>query len=410
MQAFDYLIIGGGVAGVTAAEEIRDRDADASVAIVSAEAEPLYSRVLLPHYVKGAVRREQVFLRKPEDYDARGICRFAGVRTVALDAGRHAVLLDSGDTVGFRRMIIACGGVPRPLGIPGEILDGVSRFQTLAGADRMIALLTDATAAVVLGASFIALEYLEILARRAISTTLLFRGQHFFSGHIDAAGGEFMQKKFERRGVRVMPHAAARALEGKERIAAVLTNGNERIAADFLGAGIGVSKHQEWLRKGGIAVGETGVRTNEFLETSVPGVFAAGDVAEIADVATGRPRSHGNWGQAVFSAKIAAQNAIAKTAPVRCDAPSSYSIQSVGMSITFLGNTRLGGAVRAVSRADPAGAWYECFAVEQQRVVGAALVNRGDDRAPALRLIQEGIVIRDSGVLSDPALDLGAMA
>lgn len=409
MQTFDYLIIGGGVAGVTAAEEIRGRDAGASVAIVSGEAEPLYSRVLLPHYVKGAVRREQVFLRKPGDYDARGIHRFAGAHAVALDVGRREAVLDSGETIGFQRMIVACGGTPRPLGIPGEALEGVSRFQTLADADRMIALLKNVTAAVVLGASFIALEYLEVLGRRRIPTTLLFRGPHFFSGHMDAAGGAFLQRHFERHGIRVRPHTGVLALEGEGRVAAVVTDAGGRIAADFFGAGIGVSKRQEWLRKGGVVVGETGVRTNEFLETSVPGVFAAGDAAEIADVATGRPRSHGNWGQAVFSAKIAAQNAVLGSAPARCDAPSSYSIQNLGVSIVFLGDTRLGGTVQAISRADPEDTWYECFAVEGRRVVGAALLNRGSDRASALRLIREGIHLRDPGTLADPALDLGAV-
>ena len=410
MQAFDYLIIGGGVASVTAAEEIRSRDAGASVAIVSGEAEPLYSRVLLPHYVKGRIRREQVFLRKAEDYDARGIRRIAGERAVAIDTARREVFLASGDAIGFRKVIIASGGTPRPLGIPGEGLKGVSRFQTIADADQMLGWLKDAKAAVVLGAGFIALEYLDILAERKIPTTLLFRGPHFFSGRIDAAGGEFLAANFRRHGITIMPNRGVSRLEGKERITAVVTITGERIRADFLGAGIGVSKDQEWLRRDGIAVGESGVRVNEYLEAAVPGVFATGDAAEIADTATGRARSHGNWGHAVFSGKIAAENALGKSALVRCDAVSSYSIRSIGLGVVFLGDTRLGGAAHTVSRLDPNEAWYECFIIEQGRVVGVALINRGSDRASALRLIREGVRLANPGILSNPALDLGAVS
>ena len=95
MERFDYVVIGGGAAGVSAAEEIRKQDANSRVALVSAEAHPLYSRVLLPNYVKGLVRREAVFLRTAERYAAAGIVFFPGAEAVRLDTGARRVHLIS---------------------------------------------------------------------------------------------------------------------------------------------------------------------------------------------------------------------------------------------------------------------------------------------------------------------------
>lgn len=408
MQTYDYLIIGGGVSGVTAAEEIRGHDAGASVAIVSEESEPLYSRVLLPHYAKGRIKREQVFLRKLDDYAPRGIELLRGMRATALDPNARTITLASGEMLGFGKCILASGGIPRPLGIPGEELPGISRFQTLDDTDRMMQLLADATSGVVLGASFIALEYLEILTMRNIPTTLLFRGPYFFSGHIDEKGGEFFAANFRRHHITVFPGTGVREFLGEGRLREVMTTRDERIPANFFGAGIGVSKDQSWLRGAGIPASDAGVRVNECLETGVPGIFAAGDAAEIFDPATGRARSYGNWAQAVLSGSIAGANAVGKER-MRCDIFTSYSIQNLGLIIAFLGDMHLDDRTHAFSRTDPNGGWYECFAVREGRIVGVALVNRGSDRTAASRLIREGASIPNPKVLTDPAFDIASL-
>lgn len=409
MTSYDYLIIGGGVAGVTAAETIREQDPRGSLAVISGESHPLYSRVLLPRFVKGLIRREQVFLRTAEGYRRKGIEFFSGTEAFALDAGARRIRISSGDELEFGKLLIAGGGRPRPLGIRGENFTGVSRFQTLEDAERIREDVSSARQAVVVGGGFIALEYLDILSRAGIPTSLVLTGPHAFSRFVDSSGGEFLHDHFRRHGIEsIVTGDGLAEINGSSVVSAVRTDRGETMACDFLGIGIGLVRTISWLSGSGIASSPRGVITDEFLETGVPGIFAAGDIAEFAETGSGRRVSGGTWTNAVIQGRIAGRNMVAGSGdkePYRTIA--AYSITCLGWPIACIGETGEGPDVDAGSRIGRERDWYERFFFRGERMVGAVLINRPENQRLATMLIRDGVPLGAAKTrFADPAFDI----
>lgn len=392
MERFDYIIVGGGVAGVTAAETIREQEPSVSIAIVSDEPYPLYSRVLLPNYVKGLTAREQVFLRKHEDYAAKQISLLGGLVAERLDAAGRTLHLSGGGLLGFGKLLIATGGRPRPLGIPGEDFAGVSRFQTIEDAERMRERLPGATRAVVVGGGFIALEYLDILSRAGIPTALLLAESWFFSRFVDAAGGAFLHEHFRRNGIDpIVTNDELAEIRGGSSLSGIRTQHGQTIACNFLGIGIGLAPNVSWLAGSGVAFTPRGVAANEFLETAVLGVFAAGDIADIHDAANRQRMVGGTWGNAVLQGRVAGRNlavASGRRKPYR-NIPA-YAIKCLGFFIACIGAAGEAPGVDALSRIGRGREWYERFFFRGDRLVGAVLINRPESQRAASMLIRDG--------------------
>ncbi len=412
MNYYDYLIVGGGVAGVTAAETIREGDAHGSIAVISQEPHPLYSRVLLPHFVKGLIGREQLFLRAAEDYRAKNIRLHLGRDAVDLDAAGRRIRLAGGEEMLFGNLLIATGGRPRPLGIAGEEIAGVSRFQTIEDAERMRERLPRATRAVVVGGGFIALEYLDILSRAGIPTALLVAEPHFFSRFVDAAGGEFLHDHFRRNGVEpIVTNDGLAEIRGGSALSGIRTQQGRTIACDFLGIGIGLAPRVSWLAGSGVAFTPRGVAANEFLETTVPGVFVAGDIADVPDAASRQRTVGGTWGNAVLQGRVAGRNLAAASEgrePYR-NIPA-YAIRCLGFFIACIGRATEAPDVEAVSRIGRGREWYERFFFRGDRLVGAVLINRPEDQRPASVLIGEGVALGAARArFSEEAFDMASV-
>lgn len=408
-QRYDYLIVGGGIAGVTAAEAIRGKDARSSVAIVSTEPHLLYSRVMLPHYVKGQVSREKLFLRQPKDFAANNIEFLAGEPVRRLLSPGNRVLLKSGREVQFGKLLVASGGVPRQLRIPGHELRGVSRFQTLADADEMVALLADTRSAVVIGGGFIVLEYLEILSRRKIPAVLVMRGKHVFPRSLDSLGARLLHENFRVHGIgSILTRDELVALEGSARVRRVRTAEGRIIPCDFIGVGIGLRKSIAWLAKSGVETEVRGVKTNEYLEAARPGVFAAGDVAVYPDVVLERRHTHGNWTSSFLQGEIAGLNMAGERKAFT--AISHYTISNLGFLITFVGEAREKRGVRTITRADLGQRRYERLFLRGDRIIGAVLINRPASKPIVTQLIGRYVPVGDHlAELRDPGFDLAAL-
>ena len=411
MTHFDYLIVGGGVAGTTAAEAIRDRDPVGSIVIVSDEPYPLYSRVMLPHYVKGAVPREKLFLRSLQDYAARKIEFLGGRAAAGLDTSRRLIALDNGEELGFGKLLIASGGRPRPLGISGAELEGVSRFQTIADADAMLRLLPSRRRAVVVGGGFIALEYLEILHHFRVPTALVMRGQRFFNRHLDVEGAELLGENFRRHGIEtILAGDALAAIQARSGLRAIKTESGRTIECDFLGIGIGLERNTGWLAASGLTLTPQGVRSNEFLETDTPGIFAAGDVSEFYDLTSKIYHSRGNWTNSFLAGQVAGRHMARPEEQAPFERVSSYSIKSLDFIISFVGETELRPGLSAITRSNAADDSYQRFFLWGHRLVGAVLINRPQDKAALTTLIQSATPIPDvEGRLNDSSFDISTL-
>ena len=403
---YRYLIIGGGIAGVTAAETIREKDALASIAIISDESEILYSRVLLPSYLKKRIRREQVFLRRPAEFTGLRIDLRMNEQVARIDTKHRDVIFENGLAVGYEKLLLATGGRVIPWDGPGD-QDLIFRLHTLEDADRLDQALDRIRQPVVVGASFITLEFLDIFTMRGIPPALVVRDKHFFSRFVEDQGGQIFHDNFERHGIKtiyndmlaevrpapdtILEYAKESPQIGENQRARIniLTRGLAELPCDAIALGIGIERSRGYLEGSDIEQGEKGIRTNEYLETSVPGIFAAGDVAEFFDVIYGQHRIVGNWTNAVLQGKRAALNMLGERQEFR--AVAGYSITNLGFQITVLGwcdDPR-----DSIVRVEWGKKQYERLFFREGALVGAVLINKFADRTHLAKLIESRIIL-----------------
>lgn len=386
MKHYDYLIIGGGIAGVTAAETIRERDPKGSIAIISKEPHLLYSRVLLPSYIKGRVKRGQVFMRKAEDFDSKNIHFFANETAIAVRPETHAVELESGRVFSFKKLLIASGGRVRKFP-QGEGLKGIYRLQGLDDSDAMFEALPRITKAVVLGSGFIALEFLEIFSLRKIPTTLVMPHERFFRNLLSAEGSALLHKNFEDHGIEVISNDALIEVMGNAgTFSGIRTASGREIPADALGIGIGIERELDVIQGSGILTGERGVRVNAYLETNIPQIYAAGDAAEFDDLILGHPHALGNWNNAFLQGKTAGKTMAGERTEFRNVA--NYSITSLGLYLSAIGEAHA--SLDSVVRHQPGSMIYGEFFLREGKLKGAFLINQPKAQTLVQRWIQEG--------------------
>lgn len=384
-----YLIIGGGITGTTAAEELRKLDATAEITIVSDEKHRLYSRVLLPRYVKGTLAREKCFLKTESWYDERNItCAFETLVTAIDPTGKKVSTLNSG-TLAFDKLLIATSG--SLIKFPNE-LRGISYLRTIDDADRLIEQLDELSAlppekrrAGIVGGSFIAVEYLNFFAQHKIPADLFMLEETFFGGALDAESFAILRTRIEAEGILLHPRKSTSRLVGESLLEGVEC-GDEKFNLSFLAVGIGVRPDLAMFRSAGIDVNR-GIITNEFLETNTPDIFAAGDVAEFFDQYADRHVVVGNWLNAQAQGRIAAQNMFGARTPF--SAVRTYSTNVCGIEVVFIGDADPKLADLILKRGSEAEGGVTQIFVRADRVVGATLVNRNVDRSELTTLIRE---------------------
>lgn len=414
---YDYLIIGGGIAGVTAAETIRTRDQEGRIAVISSEKHPLYSRVLLPAYLKGKIPRERVFLRTREDFAAKRIDFHLGQEVVSVDSARREAETAGGRVFGFGKLLIASGGrVKRWLhqeaagdrACPRASRSaGAYRLQTMDDADRLLGDMPRIREPLVIGSSFIALEFIEIFIHNNIIPRVFARDKRFFEAFTDEAGGQILEDNFKRHGVICMYGEEISDIAARGTGLEIASAHSGLISADSIAIGIGVERNISFLHNSGITLGRRGVKTDEYLETNVSGIYAAGDVAEYYDLTFGGHHTAGNWTHAVAQGSRAGLNMTGDCAAFTYI--PSYSITNLGMRLAAIGEC--GAGLSAIARVNKAEAQYERLFLRDGVMVGAFLINRLQDRPHITTLIsQRADIGAYENQLRDMAFDIHAIS
>ncbi|HVG97842.1 MAG TPA: FAD-dependent oxidoreductase [Chloroflexota bacterium] len=306
-----YVIIGNGVAGTTAAETIRKADAEAIITILADEPYPLYNRIALPRVLKQTTLPERTIIRQVAWHAQQRIDLRLETTVSRLDTDDRVVFTADGGAFPYDKLLIATGGTPNPLRVPGAAgTGGIYNFQTLDDTKAILARSMAAKSAISLGGSFIAYELTEAFRHRNIPTIWLVRGPRFLHRIIDEGGGELVDRLAREVGVEThYGEQAAEVHAGGGDVTGVTTESGKRFDGDLLGVGIGLTLRTEFLAGGPVALGERrGVQTTEYLETNVPDVYAAGDIAEFFDVYIGSHNQMGTWNNAAAHGRTAAVN------------------------------------------------------------------------------------------------------
>ena len=288
MERIPYVIIGGGLAATAAIDAIRRRDKTGRLALIGAEVHLPYDRVpLSKDYLLGRMEREDVFLRRPRFYERHRVEQFLGQSATAVDVSTRTVTLDDGSEVGFEKLLLATGGRPRRLPIPGAGLDGIYYLRTLEDSDALRAAMADARRAAVVGGGFIGCEVATAFAQSGLQTTLIEVTPAPLSLVLDAETSAFIASFLSQQGVTLRTDTAAAQFAGAQgRVERVVTSGGEEIEADVVVIGVGIAPNTELAAAAGLNV-DNGVVVNEYLEAA-DAIYAAGDVARYYSPTLGR--------------------------------------------------------------------------------------------------------------------------
>ena len=394
----DYLIIGGGIAGTTAAEAIRGKDERGTIAILSKEPYELYSRVLLPKYVEGALTRTQVFLRTAEDYSRKNIALYEGQEATVMDVNRREVRTHDGTVFFYKQLLIAVGGRVKPWRVEGSDTVPVMRFHTIDDAETLFDKFSEKRGGevVIVGGGFIALELVNALVPRGISPIhCIFPEMRYWEDYLDEAGSSLLERHLEKKGVALHSHETATMTQQEEdgKIS-VFTSRRTAYKTDILIAGVGLDREVEAFSGSGVEA-KRGIVTNEFLETGVADVWAAGDVAEYFHPVFGKHLLIGNWNNAFLQGRTAGLNMVARLLqtgePQTFNQIPLYAIDVLGMHVAFLGDvvrTKEVSNRTYVSRSQE-GLWYERFGLENGKLVSAVFINKFEDKRAIEILMKE---------------------
>lgn len=408
MHKYDFLIIGGGIAGTTAAETIRRKNISSTLAIIEDEPHFLYSRVFLPAFSRGEIGLDKVMFRSLADYEKKRIDLYLSERAENVDFLRQECRTSSGSVFAYKKLLIAVGGRVAPWEFEDEAGDRLLRLQRLEDAERILALgrTGQLKRAVVVGAGFIALEFLNIFRAHGAEVTLLCREEHFWKGRVDREGAKFFSAEFSKNRIEERPGDDIYRIGRTGRGLHIVTKQGMQIEADVVAIGIGIKRNME-LGMGALQTGE-GIKVNEFLETGTPNVWAAGDSAEYFDTYAGKWKTVGNWTHGFLTGKIAGVNMLGGREAFL--SVPAYSITALGNVLTVVGEAGEGENISTVVRSQPLERKYSRFFLQNGSMIGATLINSFQEKPLLTKLIESRKDFSGKeNMLADPRHDLAVL-
>ena len=304
---FDYLVVGGGRAGASAVEGIRELDASSSILMIGAESHLPYDRPPLSKQLwTGKNEVSDLFVHDRAYFERAGVELAIGERVSEIHPGEKTILTDRGRSEHYGKLLLATGGTPRRLQIPGAEAEGVYYFRTL---DDYLELSRDpeGQSILVVGGGFIGAEIAAALSMRGAHVTMLFPGRLMLERVFPEVLARSIQEQYEQRGIRILSEDAPVSFASRGGWLAVETRRGVHLACDSIVVGAGIEPEIELARSAGLAI-ENGIKLNELLQSSDPDIFAAGDNANFPYPALGKRMRVEHWDNAVAQGKAAGRN------------------------------------------------------------------------------------------------------
>ena len=301
-----HVIVGGGTAGLNAILAIREHDRGASeIALVSAERP--YARMVLPYYLGRSIAESHVFTLPPARLAQLGVTDHIGRRAVSLDAAANTLTLDDGTVVAYDDLLIATGSSAVRAPVRGADGPGVHSFWTLEQARGVAAGIRSGSRVAMVGAGFIAFTILNSILRLGARLTIVEIAPQILPRMVDGTGAGMVEAWLRRHGVEIRTGATLTAIEQADGCQRLRFTEGDDIEADVTIMATGIRTNLEWLQGSGIRVNR-GVVVDDHLRSSVPNVYAAGDVAEGRDLVSGDAAVHAIEPTAMEHGRVAGAN------------------------------------------------------------------------------------------------------
>lgn len=390
-----YVIIGNGVAGLSAASTIRSVDAACKITIFSDEPHRFYSRPGLAYLLTGTIPEKQLY-PYPKSYYQKQDIRLIQGQVAEIQPVEKRVRLADGETLAYDAALMATGARAIKPRISGVDLQGVVTLDTLSDARRILKLARRARRAVVIGGGITALELAEGLAARGLRVHYLLRKDRYWSNVLDRDESELVLSRLQEEGIRIHRNTEISAVVGRRgRVWAVETEAGERIRCEILAIAIGIRPRLELAEASGVEV-ERGIIVDAHMRTNLADVYAAGDTAQVYDPHTAEYQLDTLWWVAAEQGRVAGLNMAGDAARYARAVP--FNVTRIGGLTTTIigavGNGELDRDLQEIARGDS----------ESWRQHPTAVVLERDEPHDRVRLILVGERIRGALIMGDQSL------
>ena len=387
MREVDFLLVGGGMASAYCASELRRQGADGSVMLVGREQDPPYERPpLSKEYLRGEAKREDAVVNGTDWYVENDVELLSGKSVMSLDVGERMAKIQGSEEVRFGKALLATGAMVNILRVEGAELEGIHYLRAFGNSDSIREEAGKAERAVLIGGSYIGCEVAASLVEMGVECAIVMQEEVALSNGFGEEAGRFFQDVLESKGVEIIGGTALGSFEGDRRVERVVTEDGRELDCDFCVVGAGVRPDVMLAQRAGLEV-DNGIVCDSRLESSVEGIFAAGDCCSYDSQVHGRRLRVEHWDVALQQGRHAARGMLGGTDPYTA-IPYFFSDLSDWAGLEYVGPAKDWDEVvfRGVFDDGEFSAWY----LKDGAVAGALAVGRGEDLIHARALIESG--------------------
>ncbi|WP_042160707.1 nitrite reductase large subunit NirB [Paenibacillus gorillae] len=383
------VVIGNGMAGVKCVEHIHDQAPDAfDIAIIGNEPHPNYNRIELSKVLQGDAHIDRITLNDWDWYKERGIRLFAGETAVKADTANRLVVTNSGLTLPYDKLIFATGSSAFMPQLPGIDKEGVTAFRTLADCRTMLRAAAKYKRAAVIGGGLLGLEAARGLLNLGMEVTVVHNASYLMNRQLDTAAAELLQQELTEQGMRFLLGKRTERIIGRKRAEGLQFTDGGRLAADLIVLAIGISPNILAAEASGITVNRA-IIVNDYLETSVPDVYAVGECAEHRSTVYGLVAPLYEQGKV-----LAARLCKAATKPYEGSVPYAQ-LKVAGVEVFSVGLIREEEAETALQRYNGLNKTYQKITMRDGKVAGAVLYGDSTEGMKLLDLVKRSASVQD---------------
>ncbi|WP_394739230.1 NAD(P)/FAD-dependent oxidoreductase [Natronococcus roseus] len=405
----EYVIIGDGISGSSAAETLREEDPESSITVITDEGEALYNRILIKEHAKGKLPEAPISIHEEDWYEERDIELSLNTHVTGVDTDEKVVHTHEGDEIGYDKLLIATGGTPTQLPVDDSDAEGIHHFWTFQDARKIRESAEAAEKGVIVGAGLLGIDFAAVCGAQGVEGKYLMRGDRWWRYALSGEGAEIMHEGMRDVGVEPVFDSGVDRFETDDDgqvVAAVDPNG-DRYECDFAGVAIGLTFNTEYLGDIDLEM-DNGILVDQYMQTNLEDVYAAGDITRFYDVLLGEQAQNGSWGSAKEQGRIAGVNMAADDEAEEFEWVSSYSITHFDFPFLSFGHPTLGDdhAERKYSDTE-----WRRIAFKDGKVVGGVLIGDLAPQSKLKQLMREQRDVADQKeVLLEETVDLDDLA
>jgi NADPH-dependent 2,4-dienoyl-CoA reductase/sulfur reductase-like enzyme len=405
MTNFELVIVGGGLTAARAIKTYRAAGGGGRIALLTKEQIPPYHRPpLSKRFLRGEAERNDTLVEAETFYGDNDVEVLLETEVVRLDVAEQAVATSDDRRYGYAKLLLATGAAPRALAVDGAELDGVFNLRSIEDATAIREAAAQVRDAVVVGSGFIGMEAAASLTELGLDVMLVSRDVDLFAQLRSPEISEHLVKLYRRRGVEIIRGAEIRAFRGKSGLDTVELQAGPPLGAGLAVVGVGVQPAVSFLRGTGVVI-DDGIVVDGRFRTSVPGVYAAGDVARFFDPLYGRSRRIEHWSNANYQGSEVGK--VLAGADGGYDTVSTFFTESFGLTLKVFGDVSQHDD--RISRGSFADGDAIVFYLDRGRLVGTLHAGQDETMEAALkRLIGTRVAPRQIDLLADEAVPVAA--